>query len=90
MAETTCYVVLEPEWGRQSWNRDQLRGMAATRLTKGRPNKPAGVVIKLKVRVPDAVFKPFAPEVTITVPEDAIHYEPTVEVVYPDTPDDAA
>jgi hypothetical protein len=81
--------VIEPAW-RTNWKDEHaLTGIKVARLTQARPGKPNGAVIKLKVRIPDAVFAPFAPEVTIDVPEHAVHYEPVVTVELPGEPDDA-
>lgn len=87
MAETTFYIHLEPQWGRYPYNRDTLTGIKASRITQSRPDKPRGPVVKLVLRLPDAAFKPLAPEVTIDIPEEAIDFTPEVTVELPEVAD---
>lgn len=86
MAETTVYLQIEPEWSH--WtdsNGDRtVRGMKVTKMTKNRPDRISGVVVKLSLRIPDGAFKPLAPAVVVDVPESALDYEPVVTVELPD------
>lgn len=84
MATTMCYLIVEPRFGKQAWNRDQVVGMAVARVVKNRPRNFKGVAVKLTLTIPDAAFKPLAPEVTIDVPEEALSYEPKISVEFPD------
>lgn len=84
MATTTVYLTVEPTWGRYSYNRDQLQNISVTRVTKKRPPRSAGPVVKLTLSIPDAAFHPLQPEVTIDVPPDALDFEPTVTVDFPE------
>jgi hypothetical protein len=87
MAETTVYLQLEPEWS--SWQKDSngnpnVAGMKVTKTTKNRPTRITGVLVKLRLRIPDSAFKPLSPTVTVDVPESALDYEPVVTVDLPD------
>lgn len=90
MAEATVYLHVEPSWSRYSrdLNGDpKLAGIKVARVTQTRPKKISGVVVKLKLCIPDAAFKPLSPEVVIDVPESALAYEPIVTVEMPDGED---
>lgn len=95
MADThdaTFYVQLEPEWsGRRdpSTGERKLRGVKATRITQGRPERPmpGTVVIKLTTRIPDAAFLPLRPEAVIEIPTDLTVANP-VEVTATDPQED--
>lgn len=86
MAETTVYLTVEPVWNRYFKDHDghpKLQSIRVTKMTQNRPSKIAGVGVTLKLRIPDAAFKPLAPTVVIDVPEGALDYEPEVTVELP-------
>jgi hypothetical protein len=87
VAEAKVYLQLEPVWS--TYRRDDAGGRAVdhlkvTKVLKNRPERITGVVVELRLRVPDAAFKPLAPVVTIDVPESALDFEPQVTVEMPD------
>lgn len=87
MAETAIYLQVEPVW--HQWRKDAngdpvLGSMRVTKTLKSRPDKVTGVLVKLRLRIPDGAFKPLSPTVTIDVPEPALDYEPVVTVELPD------
>lgn len=82
MAEATCYLTIEPQWAK--YPKDRLAALKVKSVTANRPARPFGVVVKLHIRIPDAVFKPLAPEVTIDVPEGALDFEPIITVEMPE------
>lgn len=84
MAETTCYLVIEPRFGKKDWDREKLYDISVARATKTSPKQFKGIVVKLRLKIPDAAFKPLSPEVTIDVPEDALTYEPEIAVEFPE------
>ncbi len=91
MARASCYLELEPTWS--EWRTDhtgapEVAGMRITRLLRTRPKRVHGPVVHLTLDVPNAAFKPLAPEVVVSVPEGALDYEPTVQVDMPGGEDD--
>jgi hypothetical protein len=87
MAETTVFIQCEPEWSsyaRDSNGNPDVAGMRVTKMTKNRPDRITGVLVKVKLRIPDGAFKPLSPTVIIDVPESALDYEPTVTVEHPE------
>lgn len=87
MASTTVYLKLRPRWGDHDWNSDKLRGFDVEGVTKNRPSRSSGPVVKLTLKVPDQAFMPLRPEVVIDVPEQALDYTPIVSVELPDDPE---
>jgi hypothetical protein len=87
MAETTIYLQREPVW--HKWVKDRetgeprLEGLRVTKTLKSRPDSVTGVLVKLKLRIPDAAFRPLSPAVEVEIPEAALAYEPTVTVEMP-------
>lgn len=89
MAEATVYLQVEPVWktGYFANGPDglpQLESIKVTKMTQSRPKKISGVGVTLKLRIPDAAFKPLAPTVIIDIPEEVLSYEPEVTVELPD------
>lgn len=86
MAETTVYLQIEPEFSsyRDADGNQRVTGMRVTKMVKKSPGRISGVMVKLRLRIPDAAFKPLAPTVTVDVPESALDYEPVVTVELPD------
>jgi hypothetical protein len=82
MAETSFYISVEPRWS--AYDPEQLAGIVASKITQRRPQFVHGVVVKLKLKIPDAAFKPLQPEVVIDVPEEALDYTPDVTVEFPE------
>lgn len=78
--ETTVYLVLEPKFGNYPHDDRPVVGMTVARMTKSKPERATGPVIKLKLSLPAAAFEPLAPTVTIEVPEGALDFEPVVVV----------
>ena len=62
------------------------RRLKPIKATGKRPTSvPAdAVVMKIKVRMPAAVFKPLEPEAVVTVPEELVQYPISVEAVASD------
>jgi hypothetical protein len=83
MASTTVFLTLQPQWNK--YLPDRVAGMRVSKITQKRPDQPTGPVIKLTLSLPDAAFKPLAPEVVIEVPPEAIDFTPTVTVELPET-----
>lgn len=79
----TVFLTLEPQFGNYG-NPRPVRGFQVSNLTKKRPTKPHGPVIELKLSLPSAAFEPLRPVVEIEVPEGALDYTATVEVVLPE------
>lgn len=88
MAETTIYLQCEPVWHKWAVDREtgepKLEGLRVTKTLKSRPDSVTGVLVKLKLRIPDAAFRPLSPAVEVEIPESALAYEPTVTVEVPD------
>jgi len=91
MAETTVYLEIEPEWSQYAHaNGDpRLSKIKVTRALQNRPRRIGGVVVAVRLRIPDAAFLPLRPTVTVEVPEAALAYEPEVTVELPDGGPDA-
>jgi hypothetical protein len=76
--ETTAYVVLTPTFSTYRKNAEGEYLVESVRATKITQKRPAGtlsagsVVVKVKLRLPRAVFMPLAPSVVIDFPEDTI------------------
>jgi hypothetical protein len=88
MAETTVWLALRPRWRpmRPYDTEPVLDGFDVEQVTKNPPRDSQGPFIKLRLIVPDSVFAPLRPAVTIEVPEHLVA-EPRVEVELPDLPD---
>jgi hypothetical protein len=73
------YVQLEPEFVMHS-QPPRVRALYAVRMTQGPPKVQKGgtVLVKLRVRVPDAALAPLAPSVLVVIPETLTHPEPIV------------
>jgi hypothetical protein len=87
VAEAKIYLQLEPVWCR--YKRDgsgqpAVDHLKVTKVLQKRPDRITGVVVELRLRVPDAAFKPLAPVVTIDIPEEALSFEPVVTVELPE------
>jgi len=67
--DATFYVQVEPDF--YGGGNRNLRGLRAVAMTKTRPRRPrpGAVLVKLTLRVPDAVFLPLRPEAVVVVPE---------------------
>jgi hypothetical protein len=76
--ETTAYVVLTPTFSAYRKTPDgepMVESVKATKITQKRPTgtlSSGSVVVKVKLRLPRAVFMPLAPSVVIDFPEDTI------------------
>lgn len=71
------YLVVSPSWHRSATrpNGDRiLTEVRLDRLTKGRPANVRGdeVVVRVKVRLPEAVFRRPRFDVTVDVPEELV------------------
>lgn len=76
MLSSTAYVTLEPSFDRQGSPIGFRLGKVTQKPPQGRQPH-----VRLNVKIPAAVFRPLAPEVTIEVPEDALVWpEPEVTV----------
>lgn len=78
--ETTVYLTLEPKYGTYPPHDRPVVGMTVSKVTKSKPEKATGPVIKLRLSIPAAAFEPLAPTVRIEVPEAALDFEPVVIV----------
>lgn len=89
-AEATCWLHLAPHFDK----RGNLKELRVDRMTKTPASgEPGGVSIKVRLRLPAALFRPLAPEVTIDVPAEQTHIVPEVDatpVLVPDTGEEAA
>lgn len=67
--EATFYVQVQAEW--LSYSGSRVRRIKAVTVHQNRPQQPRGgaVVVKLAVRIPDAVFQPLQTEPVIIEPE---------------------
>lgn len=85
--KTTVWLTLEPRWRRDYGHVEAvLEGFEVSKMTKSPPRGPHGPVIALELIVPDSVFMPMRPTVTIEVPEHMIG-EPRIEVQIPEGED---
>ena len=76
MAETTFYVQVVPKY---NWYyKDRLDSVTPVRMTKEKPKTPVpgGVVVKMRLNVPDKVFEPF-PTVDVAVQAEHVQATPT-------------
>lgn len=78
--DATFYVQIEPDF--YIGPSGKVRAIKAVRITQQRPDspKPNTVTAKLTVRVPDAAFRPLAPEAVIVVPDDMLAVNEPLEV----------
>lgn len=86
MAEAKIFLQLEPVWHR--WRKDadgrpSVDHLKVTKMLQTRPGRIAGVVVEVKIRIPDAAFLPLSPVVTIDIPEEALTFEPEITVELP-------
>jgi hypothetical protein len=75
VAKVTCYLVLEPVWGRGKRRDGEpvLTGAKVVRSTQTRPSGTTeGVIAKMTIDVPDAAFYPLQPTKAVLVREDQI------------------
>lgn len=79
---TTVYLTLKPTFRRWG-DPPAVDSFTVAAMTKTRPKNPAGPVVELKLTLPSAAFEPLRPVVEIEVPEDALDYAATVDVVVP-------
>lgn len=86
MAEAKIYLQVEPVWHQWRKGKDgnpEVERLKVTKVLQTRPERITGVVVELRLRIPDGAFKPLAPVVTIDVPEEALNYEPEVTIEFP-------
>lgn len=88
MATTKVWLTIKPIWSNHRTGPDGstpgVDGMRVSSVLKTRPKSIDGVAVTLTLNIPDEAFYPLRPEVTIDVPEAALHYEPQVTVEFPD------
>ena len=59
--------------------------LRAIKCTQREPDvvEPGCVVVKIRVRIPDAAFRPLQPEAVVTIPEELVQQPIAVEAVNP-------
>lgn len=77
--EGTTYLTVRPD---HYWANE----LKVIKATQGEPSSIDAdcVVVKLKLRIPKAAFKPLEPEAVVTVPEELVQHPVEVEAVDPD------
>lgn len=77
--ETTAYITMEASryaYGRvnEVTGLKPATGVKALRITQGRPARLERdqIAVKIKLRLPAAIFDPLTPRVVITIPEDMV------------------
>lgn len=79
MVEASAYVTLTGKRGQygpvnETTGLRDVTGMRATRIAQSRPSKMGRdeIAVKVRLRLPAAVFDPIMPSAVITIPEDAV------------------
>lgn len=80
--EATCYVQIKAK--RYSYSQ-RIGEIVPVRVTKRKPGAVAEgcIVVKVRVRIPDAAFEPLQPEAVIDVPLDLVQRPIEVEASDP-------
>lgn len=88
--QTTCYLQVVPTYSayRKDANGErEVESIAVKSVTQRKPSKAlnaGGVVVKMRLRLPRAAFKPLAPSVVIDIPLDMLVQPDEVEAVVED------
>lgn len=81
---TTVWLTVKPEFGKSTYNRDDVVKIKVDKLYQTKPPKsacpPPGMVLEVKITMPEFVFKPFRPKLDIEIPVDAIDLGPMVKM----------
>jgi len=79
MATATFYVLVEPRF--YGYRPDTLQSIHVAKMTTRKRPSGEGVVVKIALKIPDAVFEPLKPEVEIEVPMDRVTVQVKTEPV---------